>query len=97
MVKRDQTREQYDREKLERGIWRACGKRPVEKEQVNNLLNKLEERWAQESETQTKKIGEDVLEGLKEIDHVAYIRFASVYKAFSDLTSFTEVIEKLNE
>jgi transcriptional repressor NrdR len=96
VIKKDQTREEYDREKLERGIWRACEKRPIKKEQISSLLNKMEEKWAQNSETPTSQIGEDVMEGLKEIDPVAYIRFASVYRAFSDVKSFEETIKKLH-
>lgn len=95
VIKKDQTREEYDREKLERGIWRACEKRPIKKEQISTLLNRLEEKWAQSAETPTSQIGEDVMEGLKEIDPVAYIRFASVYRAFSDVKSFEETIKKL--
>ncbi|MGE3278831.1 MAG: transcriptional regulator NrdR [Candidatus Altimarinota bacterium] len=96
VIKKDQTREEYDREKLERGIWRACEKRPIKKEQISSMLNRLEEKWAQNSETPTSDIGEDVMEGLKEIDPVAYIRFASVYRAFSDVKSFEETIKKLH-
>lgn len=95
VIKKDQTREEYDREKLERGIWRACEKRPINKEQINAMLNRLEEKWAQNTETPTSLIGEDVMEGLKEIDPVAYIRFASVYRAFSDVKSFEEIIQKI--
>lgn len=97
VIKKDDTREQYDREKLERGIWRACEKRPVKKDQISNMLNKLEEKWAQSSETSTSKIGEDVMEGLKNIDPVAYIRFASVYRQFADVESFQKLIQKLGQ
>ncbi len=95
VIKKDQSREQYDREKLERGVWRACEKRPVSHEQINSLINKLEEKWVQNAETSTEEIGADVLQGLKDVDPVAYIRFASVYQAFSDVKSFTDVIEQL--
>lgn len=96
VIKKDQTREEYDREKLERGVWRACEKRPIPKETINSMLNRLEEKWAaQNTEIPTSQIGDDVLEGLKTVDAVAYIRFASVYKAFSDVKSFEEVIDKL--
>lgn len=95
VIKKDQTREEYDREKLERGIWRACEKRPIQKDQISSMLNRLEENWAQYPEIPTSKIGEDVMEGLKTIDPVAYIRFASVYRAFSDVKSFEEIIQKI--
>lgn len=94
-IKKDQTREEYDREKLERGIWHACRKRPVNKNQIDEMLNKLEEQWAQKNEITTTEIGQGVLEGLKKIDPVAYIRFASVYQEFSDIKSFEDLIEKL--
>jgi len=95
VIKKNQTREQYDREKLERGIWRACEKRPVNKEQISSLLNRLEEKWAQNNETPTSDIGEDIMEGLKNIDPVAYIRFASVYRQFADVESFQKLIRNL--
>ena len=95
VIKKDETREEYDREKLERGIWHACEKRPIKKEQINNLLNQLEEKWTQNTETPTKDIGKDVMEGLKAIDPVAYIRFASVHQEFADAKSFQEIIKKL--
>ena len=95
VIKKNQTREQYDREKLERGIWRACEKRPVNKEQISELLNRLEEKWAQNNETPTSDIGEDIMEGLKNIDPVAYIRFASVYRQFADVESFQKLIQNL--
>lgn len=96
VVKKDKTLEQYDREKLERGVWRACEKRPINKDQISNMLNSLEESWSQNNETSTKKIGEDVMEGLKNIDPVAYIRFASVYKQFSDAESFADFIKNID-
>lgn len=96
VIKKDQTREEYDREKLERGIWRACEKRPIHKEQISTLLNRLEEKWAQKSEIPTSEIGEDVMEGLKTIDPVAYIRFSSVYQQFADVESFYQLLQHLN-
>jgi len=95
VIKKDQTREEYDREKLERGIWRACEKRPIKQEQIGAMMNRLEEGWAQSPEIATSQIGEGVMEGLKGIDPVAYIRFASVYRAFSDVKSFEEIIQKI--
>lgn len=95
VIKKDQTREEYDREKLERGIWRACEKRPIRKEDIFSLLNRLEEKWAAGPETPTSLIGEDVMGGLKEIDPIAYIRFASVYKQFSDVKNFEEFVKNL--
>ena len=95
VIKKNNTREEYDREKLERGIWRACEKRPVKKEQINTMLNGLEEKWAQKNEIPASEIGTDIMEGLKQIDPVAYIRFASVYLEFNDVKSFENLIENL--
>jgi len=97
VVKKDKTREEYDREKLERGVWRACEKRPVTQEQINDLLNSLEEKWVQKAEISTSKIGEDVMDGLQKIDQVAYIRFASVYREFEDAKSFEEIIGTMSQ
>ena len=97
VIKKDHTREEYDREKLERGIWRACEKRPLQQEAVSSMLSRLEEKWAEQNkEIPTSQIGDDILEALKGLDPVAYIRFASVYKAFSDVKSFEEIIEKIS-
>lgn len=94
--KRDGTIEAYDRTKLERGIWIACGKRPVKKDQIDELLNNLEEEWsANKKEVNSQTIGNDITDALKKIDHIAYIRFASVYKSFKDVDEFKEELNKL--
>lgn len=98
VIKKDGSREAYNREKLERGIWRSCEKRPVRQEQIDKMLNELEEQWGglgKEIESQT--IGEGVMEHLRKIDEVAYIRFASVYRQFKDLESFKQELAKLLE
>lgn len=96
VVKRDGTREPYDRAKLQRGIWLACTKRPVTQEQVENMLGKLEEKWsAQRDEIQSSSIGEDVMRELKKLDQVAYIRFASIHREFQDVDEFKEELGKL--
>lgn len=97
VIKKDQTREEYDREKLEHGIWRACEKRPVKKAQIDSLLNRIEEQWSVQPEISTSQIGEDVMLGLKDIDPVAYIRFASVYRQFADVESFQKIIHNLGQ
>lgn len=97
VIKKDGTRESYDREKVERGIWRACEKRKVTEEQVTKILNSLEEKWASMGkEVQSKTIGEGIMDFLKEIDEVAYIRFASVYRQFKDIDSFKKELQKLS-
>lgn len=96
VVKKDGARESYDREKLERGIWKACEKRPVTQDQVSKMLSKLEEVWSSNGkEVPSEIIGRDVMHALKVIDEVAYIRFASVYRQFKDVETFKKEMEKL--
>lgn len=96
VIKKDSSRESYNREKLARGIWRACEKRKITQEQVENLLNELEQHWmSQSKEVPSVDIGEDVMEALKKLDDVAYIRFASVYRQFTDKESFKAELQKL--
>lgn len=98
VVKRDGTREPYARAKLERGIWIACAKRPVTQEQVDRLFTALEEEWAaQGGEVKSAQIGDDVMRALKQLDQVAYIRFASVHREFKDVEEFKEELGKLFE
>ncbi len=96
VIKKDQSRESYDRDKLERGIWKACEKRPVTQEQVDKLLNDLEEELTNYGkEVSSVQIGETLMEKLKKLDEVAYIRFASVYRHFRDLETFKKELQKL--
>ena len=94
--KKDGTFETYSRTKLENGIWIACGKRPVTKVQVDKIINQLEEKWsANKKEVSSQTIGNDVMSALKKLDHIAYIRFASVYRSFKDVDEFKEELVKL--
>lgn len=96
VVKRDGTREPYSRSKLERGIWVACTKRPVSQERIDKMLGKLEEKWGgNKKEVSSSTIGNDVVNELKRIDQVAYIRFASVHREFADVEEFKEELGKL--
>lgn len=96
VVKKDGTRESYDREKVEKGIWKACQKRKITQEQVTKVVNDLEEKWANYApEVPSKIIGEGIMEALKQLDEVAYIRFASVYRQFKDLETFKKEVTKL--
>lgn len=96
VIKKDGSRESYDREKVEKGIWRACEKRKVTQDQVAKLLNDLEEEWASFGrEVPSKVIGEGIMKKLMELDEVAYIRFASVYRQFKDLETFKKELQKL--
>lgn len=98
VVKKDDSREAYNRQKLENGIWKACEKRPVTRDQVDEMLNQLEERWgALGKEIKADTIGEGVMEMLRRLDDVAYIRFASVYRQFKDIDSFRSELQKLLE
>lgn len=96
VIKRDGSRQAYDREKIRGGIWKACEKRPVTEAQVEELMNRLEDKWsALGKEIPSKRLGEDVMDALKKLDEVAYIRFASVYRQFKDVESFKKELTKL--
>jgi transcriptional repressor NrdR len=96
VVKKDGARETYDREKVEKGIWRACEKRKVTSDQIEKMINGLEEEWANiGKEVDSKEIGEGIMRALKDLDEVAYIRFASVYRQFKDLETFKKEVQKL--
>lgn len=98
VIKKDGSREAYDRDKVERGIWKACEKRPVTEEQISSMIDGLEEVWsASGKEVSGEVIGRDVMHALKMLDEVAYIRFASVYRQFKDVESFKKELEKLLE
>ncbi|MBI4122687.1 MAG: transcriptional repressor NrdR [Parcubacteria group bacterium] len=97
VIKRDGTHEAYSREKIEAGLSRALEKRPVSKQEFRTLVAAIErDIYARkQSEIKTSSIGEIVMRHLKKLDKVAYIRFASVYRAFTDLEHFHEEIENL--
>lgn len=99
VVKRDQTRETFDREKLLRGIMRSCSKRSVTLNQMEQLVDEIENIVSNSSskEIASKALGEMVMEKLKEIDEVSYIRFASVYKQFKDINEFIFELEKIKK
>jgi len=97
VVKRDQTREPLDREKIRRGIERACSKRPVSSQEIENLVLEIESEIYSSYllEVSTAQIGEIVMFQLAKADDVAYIRFASVYREFDNVSDFINVIEPL--
>lgn len=96
VVKKDDSRESYDRDKVERGVWKACEKRPVTQQQVSEMLDRLEEVWsAAGKEVPGEIIGRDVMHALKMIDEVSYIRFASVYRQFKDVDEFKQEFQRL--
>ena len=97
VVKKDNSREPFDRQKLLNGLLRACEKRPVSLDTLERAVDDIETRIQNslEREVPTSKIGEYVMYELMRIDDVAYIRFASVYRQFKDIKSFHEAIRKL--
>ena len=97
VVKRDERREPYDREKLTRGLQVACRKRPVPQETLERLADSIETSMQEsgERETSSQKIGTMVMEGLRELDPVAYVRFASVYRRFEDVDAFVKELHEL--
>jgi transcriptional repressor NrdR len=96
--KKDGTFEPYNRNKIENGIWIACGKRPVTQKQIDDMLSALEEHWSENKKViSSQHIGQDVMAGLKKIDDIAYIRFASVYRSFKDVDEFKQELSKLLE
>ena len=97
LVKRDGSRVPFDGRKLASGITRALEKRPVGTEQVDTALNHIRRKLmaAGESEVSTNRVGEWVMEELRNLDEVAYVRFASVYRKFEDVNAFREEIERL--
>ena len=99
VIKKDGRREKFERQKIRHGIEKACEKRPVSHEEIEELIEKIEERTRRsgKEEIESKQIGEYVMEALKETDHVAYIRFASVYRSFADISSFEEEIKNLTK
>lgn len=96
VIKKDQNREQYDRAKIQAGILRACYKRPIPIEKVEEMMDAIEGEIfnAEEKEISSNKIGEIVMEHLKELDAVAYVRFASVYREFKDVSTFMDELKK---
>ena len=97
VIKKDQTREAFDVEKLRRGIVRSCEKRPVSLEKIDELVRGIERKLntQPESEITSQQVGELVMDGLKELDEVAYVRFASVYRQFRDIQTFRDELNKL--
>lgn len=96
VIKKDRTREQYDRRKIEDGVMRACYKRPTPIQKIREMLDEVEREIfnREEKELESKVIGEIVMEKLKELDAVAYVRFASVYREFKDVNTFMDELKK---
>lgn len=99
MIKRDASREAFNENKLRQGLLRALQKRPVSMEQVEEAIGRIKRRLRAlgEREVSTQALGEWIMQELRHIDHVAYVRFASVYRRFEDVHAFEREIERLKE
>ena len=92
IIKKDNSREAYDRSKVEKGILLSCNKRPVSSQMIRSMIDEIENQIfsMEEKEIPAAVIGELIMEKLKEVDEVAYVRFASVYREFKDVNAFIE-------
>jgi len=99
IIKKDGRREKYDKNKIKTGVTKALEKRPVSPEKIETLLDNIEEHIRREGkeEIPSSRIGEYVMKELEKIDQVAYIRFASVYRSFADITHFQKEVQKLTK
>lgn len=96
VIKKDQNREQYNRSKIQSGILRACYKRPISIDKIEEMMDAIEGEIfnTEEKEISSTRIGEIVMEHLKDLDAVAYVRFASVYREFKDVSTFMDELKK---
>ena len=99
IIKKDDNRESYDRQKIEAGVLRACLKRPISINQINQLVDEVETEVfnMEEKEIPSRVIGEMVMDKLKNLEAVAYVRFASVYREFKDINTFMDELKKVLE
>ncbi|MCI9168497.1 MAG: transcriptional repressor NrdR [Dorea sp.] len=97
IIKKDNAREQYSRMKIENGVIRACYKRPVPADEIEQMVDRIETGIfsLEEKEISSSVIGEMVMDGLKDLDEVAYVRFASVYREFKDVNTFMDELKKI--
>lgn len=97
VVKKDGRREAFSRDKVKTGLMKACEKRPISTEQIEEIVDNIEEKLRKSNkEVQSKEVGKLIMNALKKIDDVAYIRFASVYMNFNDIKDFKEAIKDVN-
>jgi len=99
VIKRDGARDKFDREKLKSGIIKACEKRPVSMDKIDELVNEIEKEAHKNADKELKstELGKMVMEKLYSLDEVAYVRFASVYRRFKDVSHFMKELEKFLE
>ncbi|MCI8454095.1 MAG: transcriptional repressor NrdR [Lachnospiraceae bacterium] len=96
IIKKDNSRETYDRSKMEKGILLSCHKRPISSQQISKMIDEIENQifTMEEKEIPASTVGELVMKKLKDVDEVAYVRFASVYREFKDVNAFMEELER---
>jgi len=99
VIKKDGRRESYTREKVKSGILRACEKRPVSQDKIDNIVTEIEAELVSysKSEVPSKVIGELIMKKLKRLDKIAYVRFASVYRDFKDVSEFGKTLKELKD
>jgi transcriptional repressor NrdR len=97
VIKRDGRHEEFNRQKLERGLSRACEKRPISADHIHDLVDQVIAEFEGESEVTSERIGQAVMERLHRVDEVAYIRFASVYRRFADVNQFLKAVKDVIE
>jgi len=99
VIKKDGRREKFQRNKIKNGIMKALEKRPISHDKIEEMIDSIEEKIRRNGgeEIESSQIGEYVMEQLKETDHIAYIRFASVYRSFTDVSSFEKEVKNLTE
>ena len=97
VIKKDNNRETYDRSKIEGAVFRACHKRPISADQIKSMIDEVEAGIFKKEarEISSREIGEMVMEKLKDLDSVAYVRFASVYREFKDVNTFMDELKKM--
>jgi transcriptional repressor NrdR len=97
VIKKDNNREPYDRSKIEAGVFRSCHKRPISVDEINALVDDIENTIYNfdKNEVKSSLIGEIVMDKLKELDPVAYVRFASIYREFKDVNTFMDELKKM--
>ena len=97
VIKKDRSREPYDRAKIEAGVMQACHKRPISMERIHSMIDAVEAEifTASDKEIESAAIGDIVMKHLKDLEEVAYVRFASVYREFTDVDNFAEELKKL--
>ena len=97
VIKKDNSRERFSKEKIERGIYRAFEKRPVSKEEIEKMISEVEEQLRRKGkkEVRSSVIGEIIMKKMKKMDNIAYIRFASVYRNFQDIDDFKKELKEL--